>query len=105
MNPKNCECGTMRGLASDPLSPIEYDERLNEFHLISRDEKVHYLMYFCFSCGGKLPDSKRMSLFTEPSVEEIKEVTDLLANVSSIQQVKQALGDPDETVPAAKNSR
>src|SRR5438105_11201887 len=100
----NCQCGTVESLASDRQSPIEYDKKLNEYNLVSREEKVHYRLYFCFFCGGKLPESRRAGLFTEPSAEEMKEVARILGNVTSIQQAIQVLGEPDEIVKAPKGS-
>lgn len=101
---ENCHCGTVESLASDRHSPIEYDKKLNEYNLVWRGEKASYRLYFCFFCGGKLPESKRASLFTEPSAEEMKEVAQILGNVKSIQQALQILGEPDNTVQAPKVS-
>lgn len=75
MNQKtaNCDCGTIQSLARHHESPIEYDENLDEYNLRS-DQKVYYRLYFCFFCGGKLPESKRASLlYTESSPEPIQQ--------------------------------
>jgi hypothetical protein len=99
-----CECGTVENLASDRRSPIKHDKDLNEYDLVPGDGKVHYRMYFCFFCGGRLPESMRGSLFAEPSDQEINEVTELMSNADSIQQVIQALGKPDESVNPPKGT-
>jgi hypothetical protein len=99
---ERCHCGTVESLASDRRTPVEYDKELNEYNLIVRDKKIFYRMYFCFFCGGKLPESKRVGLFTQPSTEEMNEVVRLLGNVTSIQQARKVLGEPDETVKARK---
>ena len=102
--PERCHCGTVESLAADRQFAIEYDKKLNEYNLVSRDETFYYRLYFCFFCGGKLPESKRASLFTEPSAEEMKEVARILSDVTSIQQAIQILGKPDEIVKAPKAS-
>jgi len=99
-----CACGTVEDLASDRNSPIEHDKALNEYNLISGDGKVHYRMHFCFFCGGRLPESKRASLFTEPSAQEIKEAAELMSKAGSMQEVIQVLGKPDEIVKAPKGA-
>jgi hypothetical protein len=101
-NKAACDCGTVEDLASDRKSPIEHDKNLSEYNLVSGDGKTHYRMYFCFFCGGRLPESKRASLFTDPSEEEIKEVAELMSKVRSMEQAIGVLGKPDETVKAPK---
>jgi hypothetical protein len=101
---EKCGCATVESLASHRQCPIEYDEKLNEYNLVSLDKKVRYRMYYCFFCGGKLPESKRGSLCTAPSDNEMKEVTEILTRVRSIQQAMEVLGKPDETTSAPKAS-
>jgi hypothetical protein len=101
---ENCHCGTVESLASNRQSPIRYDEKLNEYNLVSGDGEVHYRLYFCFFCGGKLPASRRADLFTDPSAEEMEDVAKILGKVKSMQQARQVLGAPDETVQAPECS-
>src|SRR5947209_5989661 len=97
-NKPACDCHTVEDLASGSKSAIEHDKDFNEYNLVSG--KVHYRMYFCFFCGGKLPESKRASLFAEPSPDEASEVLEVMSKVRSMEQVAQLLGEPDETVKA-----
>src|SRR2546421_13111030 len=97
-NKPACECGTVEDLASDPKSPIKYDESLKEYNLVRG--KVHYRMYFCFFCGGKLAGSKRASLFTEPSEKEQREVLEVMSKVRSMEEARHVLGKPDESIKA-----
>jgi len=53
-------------------------------------------MYYCFFCGGKLPQSKRTSLFTEPSEKEARDVSRILAKARSIKDALRAMGEADE---------
>jgi hypothetical protein len=101
-NNARCECKTVEQLASDRKSPIEYDRHLNEYNLVSGDGNTRYRMYFCFFCGGKLPESRRAGFFSEPSDQEMKEVAQLLSKAGSMQKVVQFLGEPDETLKAPK---
>ena len=103
-NNGKCQCRTVEHLVSDPQCPIEHDQELNEYNLVSRDKKSRYRLYYCFFCGGKLPASKRDSLFTEPSASEVKEVKNLLSKITSVLQVIRVFGEPDETEKAPKAS-
>src|SRR5207249_2343506 len=67
-----------------------------EYNLVSG--KVHYRIYFCFLCGGKLPESKRASLFTEPSKREEDEVLKIMSKARSMEQLTKLIGKPDETL-------
>src|SRR5205823_1769898 len=91
-------------LSSDAQYPIHYDEELNEYNLASLDKRVNYRMYYCFFCGGRLPESKRASLFTEPGDKEMKEISDILHNVKKIEQAIELLGKPDNTASAPQGS-
>jgi hypothetical protein len=102
-NGAQCKCGTVEELAAERKSPIEYDKKLNEYNLVAGSGKIRYRLYFCFFCGGRLPESDRTGLFTEPSQEEAKEVAQLTGKVASLQQAIQVLGKPDETVKAPKS--
>ena len=104
-NKAECACGTVAELASDRNCPIVYDHSLNEYNLVSEDGKVRYRLYFCFFCGGKLPESKRASLFTEPSDKEMREVALLMAKVRSMQQAIEVLGKPDQTIKAPRTAQ
>src|SRR4051795_12035629 len=78
-----CDRKTVEELAAQPKSPITFNEKLNEYHLVSGNGKVHYRMYFCFFCGGQLPESERAGFFTEPSAEAMREVADLMGKIRS----------------------
>ena len=61
-----CACGTLQRLAEDSEVPVEFDQRLNEFHFTFRggDGSPAFLMiYHCPFCGGALPESKHDSLY------------------------------------------
>ena len=53
-------------------------------------------MYYCFFCGGKLPDSLRGKLFSELDKSELDEVRALTDKIDSVEKIHEVLGEPDE---------
>lgn len=93
-----CECKAVQLLASDANCPIELNDALNEYNIVSRDEVVRYRLYNCFHCGGRLPDSHRNGLFTEPSEAERHKVEELATQATSLNDLWSTLGKPDKTI-------
>ena len=94
---EQCSCGNPAKWAEDDTFPVEYDSRAGEFSIIhGRSGKARWLMFFCPSCGGRLPESRRQSFFTTPSEEERREVARLLEGIHDIASMQRVLGDPDE---------
>lgn len=93
---RECGCGAVQDLVSDANCPIEHDADLNEYNIVSLDKHAGYRLYFCFFCGGRLPESRRDALYLEPSPKEVSEVTKLLGTVTSIEEARQVLGKPDK---------
>lgn len=92
---KTCECGHPERWAADPVWPVEFDERMNEYNLVH--DGVKAVMRYCYWCGGRLPESKRSSFFTKPDETERAEVQSLLADAKTAEDVFRVLGSPDET--------
>jgi len=93
-NEVHCECGKPAKYAADPMIPVEFDEKMNEYHLVRDGAKT--IMRYCFWCGGRLPDSKRDLFFTKPSESEKAEVSELLKAAKSHDDVLRILGPADE---------
>src|SRR4051794_25901079 len=91
---KNCECGHPERWVVDPHFPVEFDERMNEYHLVHKGAR--WQMRYCFWCGGRLPESKRGTFFTKPDDAEMAEVRALLKGAKSHEDVLRILGPPDE---------
>jgi hypothetical protein len=58
-----CTCGYLQRMAKDPAIPIEFDQRINEFHFTFPDPRgdgsaAILLIYHCQVYGGALPESK-----------------------------------------------
>lgn len=92
-----CRCGNPARWAEDPAFPVEYDPQTSEFNVVhGRSGKARWRMFFCPSCGGRLPESQRQSLFTIPSDEERQEVVPLLEGIHDAASMQRVLGEPDE---------
>lgn len=61
---RKCSCDLMKTLSDNVTTSIEYDEELNEYNMwaIEEDREFLFRMYYCFFCGGKLPESKRQGV-------------------------------------------
>lgn len=94
---RTCECGYPARWASDPMSPVQFDERLNEYQLLLQN-RGYARMRFCFWCGGRLPESKRGTLFTSMDDAELTEARSLLSGAKLFEDVVRVLGPPDETL-------
>jgi hypothetical protein len=99
---RKCECAAVADLASDENCPIEFDPDLEEYNLVSSDGKVQFRLYFCFFCGGALPKSNRVSLYTEPNPKETEQVKKLLDGARTIDDALRELGEPNLVTDAPK---
>ena len=57
------------------------------------------IIYFCPACGHKAPLDRRKDFFTHISEAEVQQLADRLRDVKTVEQVIEALGEPDETYP------
>jgi hypothetical protein len=93
-----CECTTFRWMTSQPDFPISYDAELNEYHIVGAgDAKV--MIYHCFFCGGRMPHSRRESLFHHLSEEEVQRLRDLTKPLNTVAAVIAAFGEPETDDP------
>jgi hypothetical protein len=90
-----CKCGLLARLAADPREGVEFDARLNEYHILRKDGSGYSLIYFCPSCGGRAPKSQRSSLFHRLTEAERHRLTELTQDLRTVQEVTAALGEPD----------
>jgi hypothetical protein len=93
-----CDCGRPDRSAKNPALPVVFDEEMNEYHIAYGPERRgHLIIRYCPWCGGKLPESRRGSFFTEPDPAEVSEVKHLMSDVRDIPTMLRVLGEPDET--------
>jgi hypothetical protein len=94
-----CTCDYLQKGASNPDHPIEFDARLNEFLIVTRndagDVKAKYSIYHCPFCGGKTPESLRDRLFATVTDAEDHRLRELFEQAKSVEDVILLLGAPD----------
>jgi len=90
-----CNCGHLARLAAEPRETVEFDARLNEYHIPRKDGSGYSLIYFCPLCGGRAPKSQRSSLFHRLTEAEQHRLTELTKDLRTVQEVTAALGEPD----------
>jgi hypothetical protein len=95
MKPQKCQCHAVASAADDDNCPVEYDESLNEYNIVSLDGRHRFRLYFCWFCGGELPESKRKTLFTTPQAKEVADIKRSLDDVRTTADAVQRLGPPD----------
>jgi hypothetical protein len=93
-----CRCSQPKRWISDPYVPIVFDKQMNEFHLrhgLSGND--YFVLYYCFFCGGKLPESKRGMNYVEPDMEEVGVIAEVMSRADNSQIMRAILGEPDRT--------
>ena len=90
-----CNCGHLARLAEDSREAVQFDTRLNEYHILRKDGSGYSLIYFCPLCGGRAPKSKRDSLFHRLTEAERHRLTEMTKDLRTVQDVIAALGEPD----------
>ncbi len=96
---KMCQCGMPDRFAVDAAYPVKFDAELNEYDLVG-DGRIAR-MYYCFSCGGRLPESKSSKYFTVPDEADQAEVSRIIAGIKTIDELRRTLGEPDDTFDGA----
>jgi hypothetical protein len=84
--------------ANHPDSPIRFDAKLNEYHIIHRtstDGEAMMMIYHCPFCGGRAPKSRRSELFHRLTNAERQRLSKLTKDMRTIQDVTAAFGEPD----------
>lgn len=99
---RRCACNTLDRHAREPVIPIIFDERMNEYRIVykTHDGEGQIALFYCFSCGGLLPDSRRDSFFAHVTSTETRRLQDLFQNLTTIGEVISRLGPPDADFPA-----
>lgn len=91
----DCVCGLPEQLSCIPSSPIVFDEEILEFRIRFDNGSLEQLMNYCFWCGGRLPLSKRASLFEDISETDLADIQVAISGVQSLSQAIEILGKPD----------
>ena len=99
-----CDCGVLENASKEPDSPIRWDDRLNEYHIV--DTKGGEMMvYYCPFCGGSTPKSRRRSFFAHVTQQEEQRITELFRGICTVSDVVARFGPPDEEREVASGVR
>jgi hypothetical protein len=90
-----CDCRTIEQAVEDPKCPVEFDEQTGEY-FIRCGENGKLLLYHCFFCGGRLPESKRQQLFAHVDTKELRRLVKLTKDIKTFGQVVSEFGEADE---------
>ncbi|MGZ8900091.1 MAG: DUF6980 family protein [Limisphaerales bacterium] len=88
-----CDCGTLEQCSKEPGHPIQWDERMNDYHIMHG--KAYMMVYFCPFCGGSAPPSRRASFFAHVTREEELRIYDLFKGIRTVADVLARFGAPD----------
>jgi hypothetical protein len=97
MAERSCACPDWPKRARDPFFPVWYNEKMNEYIIISGEIAANSLVvYFCPSCGGRMPKSRRGEFFTIPTDTELAEARTILEGINDVSSMYALLGEPDD---------
>jgi len=97
-NKQWCQCHLMEVLSDHPAYPIEYCSRTRTFELIYGNGLGRHRLYYCFDCGGNLPEED-YSTRPVPDEREQAEAESIMSSALTVAEVVSALGPPDEEIP------
>jgi hypothetical protein len=97
-----CTCGWLERAAEEPSSPIGFDERLNEYHLVHG--RFYSIFRFCPFCGCKAPKSRRESLFEVVPEAEMERLQNLVKGIKTLDDARRVLGEPDDVLEPGGSS-
>jgi hypothetical protein len=89
-----CDCRTLEQYSREPSVPIEFDEKLNEYHIRGTAGEL-MMIYYCPFCGGRTPDSRSKELFMHVTRAESERLKGLTRGLKTLDDVLGAFGPPD----------
>ena len=90
-----CDCGVLERASKEPEHPIRFDPKLNEYHIALKGGVI-MIIYYCPFCGGRVPESRRSSLFAHATIAELYQITHLTKGIKTVSDVIARFGAPDE---------
>jgi hypothetical protein len=92
-----CVCGVIERATDEPDIPIIFDKMTNEFQLKCGPEnrRRSITLYYCYFCGGRMPESRRDQLFARVTVSEEHRLRELAKEIKTIDDAIRILGKPD----------
>lgn len=95
MHKSVCSCGRPQMWANDPNFPLYHDSKMEEYFIRDASNR-RFMISYCPSCGGKLPQSRRDSFFTIPDQAEVSDMRKIMSRIKNVDQMRGILGEPDE---------
>jgi hypothetical protein len=89
-----CDCRALEQFSREPSVPIEFDAKLNEYHIRGAVGDL-VMIYYCPFCGGRTPDSRRDELFMHVTRAETERLKGLTRGLKTLDDVLDAFGPPD----------
>lgn len=97
-----CQCPFLRHQAANPDVPIQYDPRLNEYHIVGTLSLT--MIYHCPFCGGRAPKSLRPFQFHYLPETERQRLENLVSGLDSLESIVSKLGAPTIDLDPGKPS-
>jgi len=94
---RRCECGAMESLVKDYPQLMEFEQELNEFHVLHSNPKGKLQVYYCIACGGNLPGSLRHTFFEAPTSADYDEAWARVADLKDENDFIREFGAPTTT--------
>jgi hypothetical protein len=96
-----CRCQALEYLADDPRTPLVFDTKTNEYHITKDpgDRGGHFIVRYCFFCGGKAPISKRAELFARIPDEEKRRLSELCKEIRTFDEAIRTFGPAEHDLP------
>lgn len=95
-----CDCGFLERASEKPNSPIRYDPEMNEYHIVYGSSATGgMIIYYCPHCGGRVPESRRATLFAHITEAESHRIRSLIKDLKTVAEVLAHFGPPDEERP------
>lgn len=94
----------MENASKEPNSPIQWDGRMNEYHIVDANGG-QMMVYYCPFCGGRVPASRRSSMFAHVTQQEETRIFELFRGVRTVADVIAKFGPADEELEFASGMR
>jgi len=91
---RRCECGVMESLVQDYPQLLEFEQEMNEFHVLHSDPEGKLQIYYCFACGGNPPETLRHTFFEAPSSSDYDEAWARIADLKDENDFVREFGAP-----------
>jgi hypothetical protein len=89
-----CTCGTLERASREPNHAIRWGETVGEYY-IAWGDRQQMIIFYCPSCGGSAPPSRRDSLFHTITQAERERLIELTSGIQTVQEVISTFGEPD----------